>query len=131
MKFLIALSVLASATAFADEHRYIKCWDTAQEEGGRPAYVFKTEHEAENFNGDIGLVYPYEFDLRTHDHCLVSEHHPSSVVDNGKFRICPTQGQSINGLVPFEVEERFFEGTVYCEKQLKRFFYDRGPVIGE
>lgn len=125
MKFLLALTLMVSATAFANNDRYIKCWDTAQEDGGRPAYVFKAEYDMEAVNRDLHLIYPFDFELHNYHGCLVGGY-PSETAEmnNGKFKICPTQGQSINGLIPFEVEERFFEGTVYCEKGLKRYFYD-------
>lgn len=128
MKFLIALTVLASATgAFAND-RFIKCWETAQGERGRPEYVFKVNHSSISFEEDyrfLSLVHPFKIDyLEERNGCLKPG---TPGFENPNYvKFCETDGQRINGLVPIEVEKGQWDETVYCEAEIKRYFHNHG-----
>lgn len=121
MKFLIALSVLASTSVFAqgmDRHHTVKCYDTAQ--GNDMEVVYKILKKGEYFK----LVYPRELQqpLQAEEGCLETAYnHPGSeaeTLENRKIRFCREDGQRINGLVPISVEYGQEEDTVYCEKKI-------------
>ena len=126
MKFFIALTMLASVSAFAQRYeneKEYKCWDTAQGERGYPTYVFEVERK----NGyiQLELEYPREIEFERKHDCWVSKRHmpeASTTMNYDKFEVCEGEGQHINGLIPVEIDEEFFEGTVYCEKGLKQIF---------
>lgn len=124
MKFLIALSVLASSTVFAqgmDEWRKIKCYEPAQQGGdAEVAYVLKA------YKHDIKVVYPIEQELKLdrESGCLEKPYYPTETdsLDNRYLKFCPGEGQSVNGLVPVEVSYGQEEQDVYCEREIKRYF---------
>lgn len=123
MKFLIALSVLASSTVFAQgmEHsRWVKCYDTAQ--GNDMEVVYKMKKH----NGYINLVYPRDLQqqLEVRHDCLVTSYGPTEAVDGRKIKFCPTDGQRVNGLIPVDVSyghDEQEEETVYCEKEIVKW----------
>ncbi|MBA2405441.1 MAG: hypothetical protein H0V66_11765 [Bdellovibrionales bacterium] len=115
MKFLIALSVLASTTVFANVNdRYIKCYESPQQTGHHEvAYKFKTKHD------HIRLVYPditvgYLSQVVNGEVCLVGFNDEQEMT----FRGCPGEGQEIGRLVPVEVDQE----TVYCERSILPWF---------
>lgn len=127
MKFLIALSILASATAFAQENRRaIFCYESARQGGhGEVAYFLEERGEG---NQVLHVVYPYELSgplkLDEESGCL---EHPgggsgTTTVQPDRLRLCPAQGQRINDLVPVEASVGRDEETVYCDKRIKRWF---------
>lgn len=118
MKFLLALSVLASSTVFAndmDMGRKIKCWETAQGDDREVAVVLK-EH------GDYLKAYhpvkqPLALDS---DGCLA---YPELTEAMGAhLKLCPGEGQQVNGLVPVEYEYGSDDETVYCERTILPWF---------
>jgi hypothetical protein len=125
MKFLILLTVLASTSVFANNDK-IKCWDSAQENRHhKPAYVFEEkDRHAEGLNREIVLVYPNYVQLEEKHGCLVSGYdRPEASNPRKEFEACLGEGQYINRLVPVEIddEEEDFEGTVYCEREIKDY----------
>ena len=132
MKFLVALTMLASVSAFAqryDNEKEYKCWDTAQGERGYPTYVFEVSKE--NHYLQLELDYPRELYFERKHDCWVSKNNmPGGTTETSmnydKFEVCEGEGQHINGLIPVEIDEEYFEGTVYCERGLKQIFkHDR------
>jgi hypothetical protein len=124
MKFLIALSVLASTTVFANEHemprRTIKCYEPAPQ-GQQGDIMFKLEQRG---NGPIlHLVYPFNQPLRLNEEsgCLEHPGNPD-LTPPARLSLCPTTGQRINGLVPVEATLGQEEDTVYCERKIERWF---------
>lgn len=126
MKFLIALSVLASSTAFAqgmDNARWVKCYETAQ--GNDMEVVYKMK----KYNGYINLVYPEQLQqsLRVKHDCLVTDYQtPGDVeLDGRRIKFCPTEGQRVNGLIPVDVswghDQQEEEETVYCEREMAKW----------
>lgn len=132
MKFLLALSLLASTAAFANEHgRDYKCWDTAQERQEYPTYVFEVEryHPAKNNYLQVELEYPKHIELERKHDCWVGRDEGPTTTETKHgdwFKVCEGEGQSIRGLIPVEIEEENFEGTVYCERGLGRIFKHHG-----
>lgn len=126
MKFFIALTMLASVSAFAQRYeneKEYKCWDTAQGERGYPTYVFEVERK--NGHIQLELEYPREIYFERKHDCWVSKRmapEASTTMNYDKFEVCEGEGQHINGLIPVEIDEEFFEGTVYCERGLKQIF---------
>lgn len=132
MKFLIALTVLASATgAFAND-RFIKCWETAQGERGRPEYVFKAHRHMMDDNRGISLVKPFSAELeRTPHGCLKVDRviqMEAGLDENQWAKFCQTDGQRINGLIPVEVDRGQWDEVVYCEAELKKYLGRRGDM---
>lgn len=131
MKFLLTLTVLASATgAFAND-RFIKCWETTQGERGRPEYVFKVNHGPgyeENYRF-LSLVHPFTIPvLNERNGCLKPQGGVPPMDNPNHVKFCETDGQRINGLVPIEVERGQWDETVYCEAEIKRFFRNHNDV---
>lgn len=117
MKFLIALSVLASTTAFANREAVVKCYDTAQGRNMEMVYKMVSKH------GHIKLVYPTEMAqlLEREDGCLETARtrsFGSEDFDRRKIRFCREEGQRVNGLVPVEVTYGQESDTVYCDKKI-------------
>lgn len=122
MKFLIALSILATSSAFAqrmDHDKWVKCYDTAQ--GSDMEVVYKMKKHDHYIN----LVYPRDLaqQLEVRHDCLVSSHDDSTEtsIDNRWIKFCPTDGQRVNGLVPVDVTYNQDEETVYCEKEIVKW----------
>jgi hypothetical protein len=121
MKFLIALSVLASTSVFAqgmERHHVVKCYDTAQ--GNDMEVVYKILKKHDHFK----LIYPRELQqkLELEEGCLETSYYSpetgSEAFEGRKIRFCREDGQRINGLVPISVEYGQEEDTVYCEKKI-------------
>lgn len=115
MKFLIALSILASSAVFAEPFergKWVKCYDTAQGENRDVVYKLK-KHDHH-----IRLVFPESLaqDLVRDDGCLESDH--STDAFGNRIRFCRGEGQRINGLVPIDVTYGQEEDTVYCDKKI-------------
>lgn len=131
MKFLIALSVLASTTVFAQDmgDRFIKCYEPAQQgEEAELAYKLKPK------DGYLWVVKPFYSQLQlNNDGCLESTHSPAEsdeALDGRRLELCRGQGQTINGYIPVEVDERGEEErTVYCEKEIKKWFYNNTDMM--
>lgn len=129
MKFLIALSVLASSSVFAniDGDRYIKCYEVDQ--GDR-----ELEYVLEEKGGYLWLKHPFKAQLELNqERCLETKYGVDPVSMMGRdLELCRGDGQRINGLIPVEAEEHYDqqeeERTVYCEKELKRWFYPRAEM---
>lgn len=126
MKFLIALSVLASTSVFAqdmemDRERWIKCYDTAQ--GNDMEVVYKLKKK----DGHINVVYPFKQPLALNQQSGCLEY---PVVTNSempaRLSLCRGEGQRVNGLVPIEATYGQEEDTVYCEKKIWKWFHN-GP----
>lgn len=118
MKFIIALSVLASSTVFAndmDMGRKIKCWETAQGEDREVAVVLY-EH------GDhLKAVHPVKQALELdQDGCLARPYLTETM--GAYLKLCPGEGQQVNGLVPVEYEYGSDDETVYCERSILPWF---------
>lgn len=130
MKFLIALSILASSTVFAQDHRNeeIRCYESARQNGrGDVVYIMESHHEG------LELVYPDRERLENRDGCLTTEeNHPSNLAVNEDLTFCRGEGQRVNGLVPVEVFEdrhgrdRHDSETVYCDREILRYFNHHG-----
>ena len=122
MKFLIALSVLASTTAFAqnmDGDRYIKCYGPAQQnEDAELVYKLKEKH------GYLYVVHPFRQPLALNEQsgCLEYPSINSETSAQPSLTLCRGEGQRINGYIPIEAEYGQEEETVYCEKEIKRWF---------
>lgn len=130
MKFLLALSVLASSSVFANEvanAKWVKCYDTAQ--GNDMEVVYKMKKH----NGYINLVYPQDRaqQLEVRDECLSTTR--TEAVDVGRWiKFCPTDGQRVNGLIPVDVSwghDDQEEETVYCEKEIYKWIKYSQPEI--
>ena len=130
MKFLLALTVLASTSVFAQgmgNGDKIKCWDSAQENGNRkPVYVFeeKGRYDAA-VKREISLVYPKYVQLEEKHGCLVSQNDRPELANGFKFKACLGEGQEHRRLIPVEIEYEYDrqeeEVTVYCERDIKDF----------
>ena len=126
MKFLIALSVLASSSVFAFdlEDRYIKCYEPAQQ-GDGAELVYKLAAK----DGHLYMVYPFHAKMKlNNDHCLETYYHNSDESfeydENRRLELCRGEGQHINRLIPIDVHEyNQEEETVYCDKEIKRWFH--------
>lgn len=121
MKFLIALSVLASTTAFANGMNgdYIKCYGPAQQnEDAELVYKLAAR------NGYLYVVYPFEQPLALNESsgCLEYPAVNSESAAQPRLSLCRGEGQRINGYIPVEAEYGQDEETVYCEKEIKRWF---------
>lgn len=121
MKFLIALSVFATTTAFAqgmDGDRYIKCYGPAQQnEDAELVYKLAVKR------GYLYVVHPFKQPLALQQNgCLEYPTLNSETSVHPKLSLCPGQGQRINGFIPVEAEYGQEEETVYCEKELKKWF---------
>jgi hypothetical protein len=129
MKFLIVLSLFVSASAFAQysESYTYKCWDTTQGERGYPTYVFTG---IQNGTYILKLKYPREVYFERKDDCWVETTTLAQPSDYKKFKVCLGEGQHIDSLIPVEIDEEYFEGTVYCERSFKRVFENRGGGNG-
>lgn len=119
MKFLIALSVLASSTVFAQDMDWkkIKCYEPAQQGGdAEVAYVLKA------YRHDLKVVWPFEQELKLNEQsgCLEKPYYPS--IDGQYLSLCPGEGQQVNGLIPVEATYGQEESDVYCDKKLDRYF---------
>jgi hypothetical protein len=134
MKFLIALSLLATSTVFAQrmEHeKWVKCYDTAQ--GNDMEVVYKLKKH----KGYINLVYPRDLQqqLEVKHDCLVTSYtdNSESVVDGSRIKFCPTDGQRVNGLVPVDVswghDQQEEEDTVYCDKEIVKWIKYSRPDL--
>lgn len=120
MKFLIALTVLASSSVFAqrDHGGWAKCYETAQ--GNDMEVVYKLKKHDRYIN----LVYPRDLQqqLEVRHDCLVSAQNETETnVDNRWIKFCPTDGQRVNGLIPVDVSYNQEEETVYCEKEIAKW----------
>lgn len=130
MKFLIALSVLASSTVFAqgmERDRWVKCYDTAQGNDMEVVYKLKKDHRY------INLVYPRDYaqQLEVRHECLASSR-SDSVDANRWIKFCPTDGQRVNGLVPVDVSWGHTdqeEETVYCDKEIVKWIKYGQPEL--
>lgn len=124
MKFLIALSVFASATAFAQNgsDRFIKCYGPAQQ-GEDAELVYKLKA----YNGSLWLVEPFHAQMALNqDSCLESYVNAAEAFAGRSLELCRGEGQRINGYIPIEAQEYGEEEeTVYCEQEIKRWFYNR------
>lgn len=126
MKFLIALSVLASTSVFANDignRNWIKCYEPA-EQGERGDLVYKIK--AHGQSPVLHVVYPFHQPLRLNEQSNCLEHPgngPVETLEQPSFlRLCPTQGQSIDGLVPVEAIMGEEDDTVYCEREILPYF---------
>ena len=123
MKFLIALTILASSTAFAQSNRNrILCYEPA-EQGGRGEIAYILE---ERGMGDrvLHVLYPDGLPnpLRlNNDGCL--EHPSVGPGPSNELELCRTQGQRIGRLVPIAATvEGGDEETVYCQRDILDWF---------
>ena len=128
MKFLLALTVLASSTVFAqrDHGDWVKCFDTAQGNDMEVVYKLK-KHDRW-----INLVFPHQLEqqLEVRHDCLVSaQNDTDTLVDNRWIKFCPTDGQRVNGLVPVDVSFNQDEDTVYCEKEIVKWIKHSRPDL--
>jgi hypothetical protein len=63
------------------------------------------------------------------------ENHPIASQPEEELRFCRGEGQRVNGLVPIEVFEdrhgrdRHDSETVYCDREILRYFDYRGPHL--
>lgn len=126
MKFLIALSILASSAVFAEtteRGHWVKCYDTAQGENRDVVYKLKKHH---NY---IRLVYPENLsqNLVRYDGCLQSDNSTDAL--GYGIRFCRDEGQRINGLVPIEVSYGQDEDTVYCDKKIWHWLGNNNPDL--
>jgi hypothetical protein len=136
MKFLLALTVLATTSVFAQPDNghgrdKIKCYESAQQNGyGKPAFVFEVERRGPpTLNGQISLVYPDQIRLEREHGCLETDWNPSSTnTPERKFRACPGEGQEIGRLVPVEIDYQEEEDTYYCERELTRYLGDHDDL---
>lgn len=125
MKFLIALSVLASSSVFANDIQHgnwIKCYEPAQQ-GERGDLVYKLK--SHGHSPVLHLVYPFHQPLKLNEQTDCLEHPGMEPEAKGEhtLRLCESQGQRINGLVPVDA---FMDSedaeTVYCEREILRWF---------
>jgi hypothetical protein len=125
MKFLIALSILASSTVFANNHRNeIRCYEPANQ-GRRGELAFILE---ERGMGDqvLHVVYPQGLPnpLRLNNEgCL--EHPGQGQGPANELVLCRGEGQQVRKLVP--IEATIGGGapeTVYCQKGILDWFSD-------
>lgn len=132
MKFLIALSILASSTVFAqtmDNERWVKCYDTAQGNDMEVVYKLKKHHKY------INLVWPRDLaqQLEVRHDCLASSRNDTETFVDGRWiKFCPTDGQRVNGLVPVDVtrgHEEQEEDTVYCDKEIVKWIKWGSPDL--
>ncbi|WPU63281.1 hypothetical protein [Peredibacter starrii] len=125
MKFLIALSLLASASAFAESmgrEEWVKCYDMAQGNDMEVVYKLKSHH------GYKSVVYPFKQPLRLNEQSGCLEYpRTSSMVEEAPayLTLCPGEGQRVNGLIPVEATYGSDEDTVYCEKKIWHWFHER------
>ncbi len=138
MKFLIALSILASSTVFAQRNNRdeIRCYESSRQNGrGDLAYIMEEDRDmVKDLGGDhLKLVYPDHMNLKYEDGCLRSHRdQPSVSLEKDEISFCRGEGQRVRGLVPIEVYE---EGgrdrghdseTVYCERDILSYFEHHG-----
>ena len=126
MKFLIALSVLASTTAFAQDmnDRYIKCYGPAQQnEDAELVYKLAVK------NGYLYVVHPFKQPLALNESSGCLEYPAvASETAQPRLSLCRGEGQRINGFIPVEAEYGQDEETIYCEKEIKRWFYNSPDI---
>lgn len=126
MKFFIAILVLSSLSAFADDSRkyLVKCFEAPQQNGThKVAYKFIFRKGTDGSCLDPQLIFPRKLELSVEVtdaeppqqsfQCLVHDEEG----DEGRriFEACPGEGQRINGLLPIEVNQ---DETVYCERDI-------------
>ena len=133
MKFLIALSFLISASAFADlANKEIKCYETTQHGGHRRiAYILEAR------GGMIYLSYPDNLQAPlklNYEGCLARPNGGGTIggtnggisgissIPRYSLELCPTRGQEIQGLISFKASVGQDEETVYCEKSIRDLF---------
>jgi hypothetical protein len=128
MKFLIALTVLTSATAFAqtngNHYGKIKCYEPAEQgRRGDVALVLQKINPAYPSQPVLQVVHPFQAELYTDGECFETRNIGTStdMANLHKFELCQSQGQRINGLVPFEYEVQGQEETVYCDSKILRY----------
>ncbi|MFP5385122.1 MAG: hypothetical protein ACLGHN_03535 [Bacteriovoracia bacterium] len=124
MKFLIALSILASSSAFAfdvDSHGIIKCYEPRQQ-GEDAELVYKLKEK----NGYLWLLHPYKARMALNQNECLETYSNSEAMDFGSLQLCLGQGQEINSLIPIEATYGQEEDTVYCERELEPWFE---PVV--
>lgn len=124
MKFLIALSILASSSVFAydvDSHRIIKCYEPRQQ-GEDAEVVYKLKEK----NGYLWLIYPFKAPLALNQNECLETYSNTEAMDMSSLQLCLGQGQRINGLIPIEATYGQEEDTVYCEKEIEDWFE---PVV--
>jgi hypothetical protein len=119
MKFLIALSVLVSASAFAQGQSDIHCYEQGQGDNNVPAYTFRTA------GNSIHLDYPsgVNGNLQNEGECLIKNGDDNLVGSRPRFAACLSEGQRIGTKIPVDIFRwnQFFE-TVYCEETLEPWF---------
>lgn len=121
MKFLIALSVLASSTVFAndfvDGDRYIKCYEPAQQEQD-----YELVYKLAERNNHLYVVHPFQQPLSLQQNGCLGYYSDASEMQP-RLTLCPTQGQRVNGFVPVEATYGNQESeTVYCDKKIRWWF---------
>lgn len=124
MKFLIALSILASSSVFAydvDSHRFIKCFEPRQQ-GEHAEVVYKLKEK----DGYLWLIHPFKARMALNQNECLETYHNTESMDFGGLQLCLGQGQRINGLIPIEATHRQEENTVYCEREIEDWFE---PVV--
>lgn len=130
MKFLLALSVLATTSVFANDvgrEQWIKCYDTAQGQNREVVFKLQAKHHW------LRVVYPFEQPLAYNEQTECLEY-PMVTSGSGeamtpRLRLCEGEGQRINGLVPIEAEYGRDEETVYCDRKIERYFRDWHPEM--
>lgn len=127
MKFLIALSILASSSVFAYDmghEEWVKCYDTAQ--GSDMEVVYKLK----NKDGYKSVVYPFRqpLVLNPQSECLEYPLQTSSEM-TARLKLCRGEGQRVNGLIPVEATYGQDEDTVYCEKKIWKWFHQRPDLF--
>jgi hypothetical protein len=135
MKFLLALSVLATTSAFAHNGisgDKIKCYESSQDGHRKPAYVFEEKGRyGGGLNREIKLVYPDYHQLEEKHGCLVSKRNgePTTEESRNSFKACLGEGQEIGRLIPVEIEHESenedYLGTVYCERDILDYLNGR------
>lgn len=124
MKFLIALSVLASSTVFAqgmERGWKIKCYEPAQQGGsGDLVYVLKGNPRSPVLH----VVHPFHQPLKLNELTQCLEHPgngPAETMQPDRLTLCPGEGQQMNGLVPIEATYGDEESDIYCEKKINHW----------
>ena len=125
MKFLLALTVLATTTAFAaPTFPQINCYEPAQQGGrGELAYTLEIRGRGEKV---LHVVFPEDLKgvLKTDEYGCLSHpgRDPEIAGPKDSLKLCEGTGQRIGRLVPVDATIGEDDSDVYCDRAILDWF---------